>query len=126
MEFLFTNFDWSYVMVRCIGGLTVLHCYPPHRSSNRLCTQVFRPVFFCNYGNLIVVSDEFFRSRIFKDCRPAYLTWTVLGSNPGDGEIFRNHPERTWLPASLLYNAYRLFFPGLKRPGRNVDHPPSI
>ena len=25
---------------------------------------------------------------------------------------------------SLLYNFYRVSFPGLKRPGRDVDHPP--
>jgi hypothetical protein len=26
---------------------------------------------------------------------------------------------------SLLYNGYRISFPGVKRPGRGVDHPPS-
>jgi hypothetical protein len=26
---------------------------------------------------------------------------------------------------SLLYNGYRVTFPGVKRPGRGVDHPPS-
>jgi hypothetical protein len=27
-------------------------------------------------------------------------------------------------PPSLLYNGYRVSFPGVKRPGRGVDHPP--
>ena len=27
-------------------------------------------------------------------------------------------------PPSLLYNWYRVSFPGVKRPGRGVDHPP--
>jgi hypothetical protein len=32
-----------------------------------------------------------------------------------------SHPSRP----SLLYNGYRVSFPGVKRPGRGVDHPPS-
>jgi hypothetical protein len=52
------------------------------------------------------------------------LGWTVRGSNPGGGEIFRSRPDRSWGPPSLLYNGYRVSFPGVKRPGRGVDHPP--
>jgi hypothetical protein len=37
----------------------------------------------------------------------------------------RNRPDRPWGPPSLQYNGYRLSFPGVKRPGRGVDHPPS-
>jgi hypothetical protein len=51
--------------------------------------------------------------------------WTVRGSNPGGGEIFRTRPDRPWGLPSLLYNEYRVSFPGIKRPGRGVDHPPS-
>jgi hypothetical protein len=47
------------------------------------------------------------------------------GSNPGGGEIFRTRPDRPWGPPSLLYNGYRVSFPGVKRLGRCVDHPPS-
>jgi len=43
--------------------------------------------------------------------------------NPGGGEIFRTRPDRPWGPP--LYNGYRVSFPGVKRPGRSVDHPPS-
>jgi hypothetical protein len=39
--------------------------------------------------------------------------WTVRGSNPGVGEIFRTRPDRPWGPSSLLYNGYRVF-PGSK------------
>ena len=41
------------------------------------------------------------------------------------GEIFRTSPDRPWGPPSLLYNGYRVNFPGVKRTGRGVDHPPS-
>ena len=34
--------------------------------------------------------------------------WTVRGSNPGGGEIFRTCPDRPWGPPSLLYNGYRI------------------
>jgi len=39
--------------------------------------------------------------------------WTVRGSNPGGGEIFRTNPDRPWGLPGLLYNGYRLF-PGGK------------
>ena len=52
--------------------------------------------------------------------------WTVRGSNPGGGEIFRTSPDRPWGPPSLLYHGYRVSFRGAKRPERDVDHsPPS-
>jgi hypothetical protein len=35
--------------------------------------------------------------------------WTVWGSSPGGGEIFRTRPDRPWSPPSLLYNGYRVF-----------------
>jgi hypothetical protein len=37
--------------------------------------------------------------------------------------MFRSRPDRPWGPRSLLYNVYRVSFPGIKRPGRGVDHP---
>ena len=39
------------------------------------------------------------------------------------GEIFRR-PDRPWGPPSLLYNGYRVFPGGRKRPGRDAD--PSL
>jgi hypothetical protein len=55
--------------------------------------------------------------------------WTVRGSNPGGGEIFRTRSDRPWVPRSPLYNGYRVF-PGRKAGGagrgvawRCVDHP---
>jgi len=51
--------------------------------------------------------------------------WTVRGLNIGVGETFRTRPDRSWGPHSLLYNFYRLSFPGVKRPGRGVYHPPT-
>jgi hypothetical protein len=36
----------------------------------------------------------------------------------------RDFQHRSWGPPSLLYNGYRVSFPGVKRPGRNVNHSP--
>jgi hypothetical protein len=49
---------------------------------------------------------------------------TVRGSNPGGDEIFRTCTDRTWGPPSLLYNGYRIFPRGRKRPRRDAD--PSL
>ena len=52
--------------------------------------------------------------------------WTVWGSSPGGGEIFRIRPDLPWGPPSLLYNGYRVFPGGKERPGRDADpSPPS-
>jgi hypothetical protein len=48
--------------------------------------------------------------------------WAVRGSNPGEGKIFRTHPDRPRDPYSLLYNEHGVSFPRLKRPGRGVFH----
>jgi hypothetical protein len=52
--------------------------------------------------------------------------WTVRGSNTGGGEIFRTCPDRPWGPPSLLYDGYRVFPGGIKRPGCDANpSPPS-
>jgi hypothetical protein len=48
--------------------------------------------------------------------------WTVRGSNPGEGEIFRTRPDRPRGPPNP-YTTGTGSFTGLKRPGRGVDHP---
>jgi len=50
--------------------------------------------------------------------------WTIRGSNPGGGEIFRTRPDRPWGPLSP-YTMGNVSFPEVKRPGRGVDNPPS-
>ena len=51
--------------------------------------------------------------------------WTVRGSNPGGGEVFCTRPDWPWGLPSLLYDGYRVTFPGVKRLGRGVNHIPS-
>jgi hypothetical protein len=55
--------------------------------------------------------------------------WTVWGSNPGKHKGFSlqlRHPSRLWGRRNLVFSVYEDSFPGLKRPGRDVDHlPPS-
>jgi hypothetical protein len=48
--------------------------------------------------------------------------WTVRGSNPGGGEIFRACPDQPEGALSLLYNGYRVFPGGKLWLGRAADH----
>jgi len=52
--------------------------------------------------------------------------WTVHGSNPGMGEIYRTRADRPHGPYCLLYHVYRIFFLELKRPGCDADHSPNL
>ena len=51
--------------------------------------------------------------------------WTVQGSNPSRGEIFRNRPDRPWGPPSP-YTMGTGFFLGVNWPESGVDHPPHF
>ena len=52
-----------------------------------------------------------------------YSCWTVRRSNPDEAKS--STPVQTGPGAHrLLYNRYRVTFPGLKRSGRGVDHAP--
>ena len=48
--------------------------------------------------------------------------WMVWESNP----VVGIRPDRPWHPHSLLYNGYQVSFSGLKRPARDVNHPPHL
>ena len=53
--------------------------------------------------------------------------WTFRGSNPGRGKRFffpQKHQGQLWAPPSLQLNGDRVSFPGVKLPGREVDHSP--
>jgi hypothetical protein len=45
-------------------------------------------------------------------------------SKPGEDEIFCDHPNRHSSPHSLLYNGYRVSFPGVNLQGCDIKHPP--
>jgi len=67
------------------------------------------------------------RSAVAQSVQRLATGCTVRGSNPGwRGEIFCTRPNRPWGPRNLLYDGYRVYFPGVKRPGRDVDHPPHL
>ena len=53
----------------------------------------------------------------------ATTDWTVRGSNPRGGEIFRTRPDRPWAHLAS-YTMGTGSFPRGKRAGRDFDHPP--
>jgi hypothetical protein len=48
----------------------------------------------------------------------------VLGSNPGDGEIFHTLPGPPWGPPNLFYNGDQVSFLGVKQLVHDIDQPP--
>jgi hypothetical protein len=56
--------------------------------------------------------------------RPTLLS-LLYNRIPVGNEIFPTCPDRPWGPPSLLYSGYPVF-PGVKRPGRGVNHPPHL
>jgi len=65
---------------------------------------------------------HYLMGRVAQSVQRLATGWTVRGSNPGEGAIFRTCPDRPWGPPSLLYNEYRVF-PGVKS-GRGVTLTP--
>ena len=63
--------------------------------------------------------------RVAQSVQRLATSWTVWGSNPGGGEIFRTCPDRPWGPPSLLQNGYRVFAGCKKRPVRDADPSPT-
>ena len=69
-----------------------------------------------------------------KMCGPGELSRygdSVRAGRSGDripvgGEIYHTRPDWPWGSPSLLYNGYRVCFPGVKRPGRGIDHPSPL
>ena len=83
---------------------------------NALSLQPFPNTIWCEFLN-----------SVGRDSSVGIATCYVLngpGTNPCGDEIFRTHPDRRWGPPSLLYNWYRVSFPGAKWPERGVDHSP--
>jgi hypothetical protein len=81
-----------------------------------------------HYGDNKMVessSDSIWWPGIAQSVQRVATDWTVLGSNPGGGEIYRTRADRPWGLPNLLYNGYRVSILGVKRPGRDVNHPPS-
>jgi hypothetical protein len=79
------------------------------------------------FSRHILMNLEFFNTfskntQISKGRDSAVGTATRYGlDGPG---IFRTRLDRPWGPPGLLYNGYWIF-PGVKRPGHGVYHPPA-
>ena len=73
------------------------------------------------------VSSSGFEQKYEKEAHILFLYKDWCGRSgdgiPVGGEIFRTSSDRPWDPTSLLYTGYRVSFPGVKRPGRGVNHP---
>jgi hypothetical protein len=87
------------------------------------CTRCHTPCTKCSHAVLRENEYHF----VVRDSSVAIETSYGLDS-PGIEPRWRRdfpHPSRPALgPPSILYNGYRVSFPGVKRPRRGVNHPP--
>jgi len=51
------------------------------------------------------------------------MGWMVQGLNPGGDEVSRTLPDWQWGPHSHLFCMGAGSSPGVKRPGRSINHP---
>ena len=53
--------------------------------------------------------------------------WTIWGSNSGTGKRLSSakRTDRLCEPSCLVFDGYKVYFPGVKRPGRETDHLPT-
>jgi hypothetical protein len=75
----------------------------------------------------VLSKDKNAKCRIIKtkkQVRMKYREQENTKKKSGEGDIFRTRRDQPWGPPSLLYNGYRVSFPGVKRPGRGVNHNP--
>jgi hypothetical protein len=92
----------------------LMHNSPLPKSAAEACTSVRNPFLYL-LTNALCAGTAYSVYRLTTG-------WTVRGSNSGARKIVRTHPERPWGPPGLLYNAYRVSFPGLRRLGTGVNH----
>ena len=88
---------------------STIHCMyvTNHRAPGRTqCSLSMRP------GHIIRDHHRWRRAAIVQSVQRLATGWTVWGSKPGGGEIFRTRPDRLRGPPSLLYNGYRVFLGG--------------
>jgi len=88
---------------------TVLHAHtvPATRRGTRRhsTTHVMSDIFSeCNEMSTVCCSSELGEHSRF--------SWTVRGSIPGVGDIFRTRPNWSWSPHRLLCSGYRVFTGG--------------
>jgi hypothetical protein len=111
---------YIYIYTVCFVLLTKCHIHPQSMS---FLTPIFMRLRITQLCCVNILHAKFCRNwpiNVKCTCRNR----TVRGSNPGGGEIFRNCPDRTWGPPSLLFNGYSVFPGGKVRPGRDADPSP--
>jgi hypothetical protein len=92
-------------------------CRNPPCSVLAILRSLAMPEKFCTH-------IRFFRAGIAQSIQRLATGWRIQGSNPGGSENFRARPDRPCGLSSLLYNGYRVSYPGVKRPRRGVNPPP--
>ena len=102
-----------------LTGFTSFVSCNTHASSHKLKTELKVTFPLCSGND--VGRDSVVRTTIRYE-----VVGPGIESRLGGGQDFPTPPVGPWGPPSLLYNGYRVSFPCVKRPGRDVDHPPHL
>jgi hypothetical protein len=122
LTFYSTNFRYDKYLAGLCAMLANIH----------VCFQIkwFLIIFQFKYLNCSTNSNKTFQYKIkFKlkifcrdSCRSSdWLRAGLFGDRIPLVARFRTCPDRPWDPPSLLYNRYRVFSRGIKRPGHDAD-----
>ena len=106
------SFNTNYVKLMNIRAMNINGLGQINRKNRRSADGVITELHACNFQGEVSSSTDF-RVGMAQMVLQLAKGWTVRGSNPGWGEVFRTRRDRPWHPPSLLYNGYRVF-PGGK------------
>jgi hypothetical protein len=123
--------------IRCVTDMQLSICFfmqgTMHREKNNLVQHNGKYVYhLLQYATRVLTCLALFSQQTAtiwtetaQSAQRVATGWTVRGSNPGGGgHIFRTRPDRPWGLTQRSVQWVPGLSPGLKRPGRVVDHPP--
>jgi hypothetical protein len=128
--------DFPFGLIRSL--MVVIHLFLMLCDLQRVERDLWTTLYFQ------IVEEKSYMFRSFSEWPSSGWDWniaensytTMLTSRMGERDLVRSgdripvggdfpRPSRpSWGLPSLLYNEYRVTFPGVKRPGRGVDRPP--
>jgi hypothetical protein len=124
---IFKQILWKWYKKRRGLGSSEWVEWPTDSCVVNLVKNIIIPDFFWVGANWVSVGSSRRVDRVAQLVQRLATGWTVRGSNPGGSEIFRTCADRPWETPSLLYNGYRVFPGGIKRPGLDAEpSPPSV
>jgi hypothetical protein len=111
---------WDKLLARTLSARSAYRHAQSNSNNRRLSYTICKQQWGSRWDFIACITNCV--SRVVQSVQRLATGWTVRGSNPDGGKIFRTFPDWPWGPPSLLYNGYRVF-PGVES-GRGVTLTP--